>query len=59
MSGEASVSDQPETNSVVIRISGYQVVDIRTSGHQVQELPAFCFPDILIPDILHPDSLVA
>ncbi len=36
-----------------LRLSGSACLpvgrDIRTSGHQVQELPAFCFPDILIP----------
>jgi hypothetical protein len=32
----------------VIGISGYQVVDIGTSGHQVYIFLVFCFPDILV-----------
>jgi hypothetical protein len=32
-----------------IRISDYQVVDIGISGHQVQKIFVFAFPDILVP----------
>jgi thiol-disulfide isomerase/thioredoxin len=42
--------ENPQDNkNKAIRISGYQVVDIRISENQVQRPPLFCLPDIQIP----------
>jgi len=50
MSGEASVSDQSETN--IDRESGHQeirVQDIREPGHQVKQNENIVEPVVLIP----------